>query len=105
MTYELREGQANIFKNDRKENPNAPDWRGEFLHKGQKMKIALWEKNGAKGLYLSAKITEDNWKPKVENRPRQEPEKRYVTAGKSDGWDEGDNIPFAPLKGTMVAFY
>lgn len=96
MPYEHKEGSASLFKNDKKGNQNAPDWKGDGLLNGKKVKIAAWEKSGAKGMFFSMKIEEDNY------RPTSQPEPKKTYSQPPEDLDSGD-IPFSPLKKTQIA--
>lgn len=71
MAYEHKEGGATLFRNDKKGNDKAPDWRGDGLLNGKKVKLAGWSKDSAKGGFISLKIEEDNFKPNVQNVERK----------------------------------
>lgn len=46
-----------LFKNDKGDNENRPDWRGELSIGGQTFEIAAWERTTEKcSLYLSGSI-------------------------------------------------
>jgi len=60
MAYEHKEGQISIFENNNK-TANQPSHRGTGLFQGQKIKIALWEKQGNLGTFYSGKIELDNY--------------------------------------------
>jgi hypothetical protein len=46
-------GAGVLFKNDRKEKPNQPDYRGDITILGEKYLLAGWIKDGKRGKYLS----------------------------------------------------
>lgn len=48
MAYEQREGSGSLFKNDRKEQPNHPDYKGSALIGGVEYWVSAWIKEGAK---------------------------------------------------------
>jgi uncharacterized protein (DUF736 family) len=63
-TFILHPGQGRIFKNDKKGNEKAPDFRGEAITPdGGKLKIAGWIQSpkGGGDNYISLKIEEDNY--------------------------------------------
>ena len=55
--YTMQEGQFTLFKNNKTTN-NAPYYIGEGMHKGEKLRLAFWVKEGKNGKYLSGKISE-----------------------------------------------
>jgi hypothetical protein len=84
MAYEQREGSGALFKNDRKSEPTQPDYTGNGLLFGKKVRIAAWIKEGAKGKFMSLSLQEDGGK--LEGKPESKP------AGRFD--DFKDDIPF-----------
>lgn len=70
MAYEQKEGQGALFRNDKGDNPNRPDYKGEILIDGTLYEIAGWLKDGAKGKFLSLSA-----KPKEAKKPAPEPMK------------------------------
>lgn len=48
MTFELRDGQGTLFKNDKKGNEKAPDYRGEAKIAGAAWKVSGWIRKSAK---------------------------------------------------------
>ena len=71
MAFEHKEGGATLFRNDKKGNDKAPDWRGDGLLNGKKVKLSGWVKDSSKGGFISLKIEEDNYKPTVKNVERE----------------------------------
>jgi len=62
MAYEMREGDLSVFKNDNATG-KQPQYRGTALISGQKYKLSLWVKEGAKGKFFSGRIEPDNYVP------------------------------------------
>ena len=56
MAYELKDGQGSFFKNDKKGNEKAPDYRGELNIGGTTYKLAGWIKDGQRGKWMSLKV-------------------------------------------------
>jgi uncharacterized protein (DUF736 family) len=57
MGHEPKDGQGALFKNDRKEKPAHPDYRGDLQVEGINFKLAGWIKetrDGRKFLSISA---------------------------------------------------
>ena len=55
--YQMQEGQFTLFKNNKTTN-KAPDYTGDGMYKGQKLRLAFWIKEGKQGKFLSGKISE-----------------------------------------------
>lgn len=53
----MQEGQFTLFKNNKTTN-NAPEYTGEIMVNGKKMRIAAWVKDGKSGKFLSGKVSE-----------------------------------------------
>lgn len=106
MSFEPKEGTTNVFKNQ-KTKDTQPDWTGTILIDGKKRKIAMWEKQGAKGPYFSVNIQADNYKPKEQGSYDQSPvSKPSGNPVRNPVMDEmEDEIPFSPLRGAMIASY
>lgn len=79
MSFELKDGQGNLFKNDKGDNAKRPDYRGELRAGGKTYKLSAWIKDGAKGKFMSI-----NAQPLDAAKP--------ATATPAD--DPGDAIPF-----------
>jgi uncharacterized protein (DUF736 family) len=57
-----------LFKNDRKESDNHPDYKGSITVKGQQYWISAWLKEGQKGKFMSLSVKE-----KDINQPAEKP--------------------------------
>lgn len=81
MAYEQKDGSGALFRNDKKGNDRAPDYRGDCNVGGQIMEIAAWIKEGQKGKFMSL-----SFKPKGE---------KQFTGGAASKQDEfDDDCPF-----------
>ena len=61
MTFEHKEGQGSLFKNDYKKSDSHPDYKGTIKLSGKDYDIAAWVKDGKKGKFFSLKVSEP-WK-------------------------------------------
>lgn len=77
MAWEHKDGSGSLFKNDKKGNEKAPDYRGELMTGGVLMEIAAWLKEGKNGKFLSLSV-----------KPKQERQKESVKEM------DDDPIPF-----------
>lgn len=74
-----------LFKNDRKEQSNHPDYKGSATINGQEMWISAWIKQGQNGKFMSL-----SFKPKEQSQPSQQKQ-----AGPApDPSEFSDDIPF-----------
>jgi hypothetical protein len=73
MSYEPKDGDVSIFKNDKAEG-KQPGYRGTALIDGQKYKISLWVKEGQKGKFFSGRIEPDNYKKPQESNDLPDPD-------------------------------
>lgn len=70
MAYEHKPGTFSLFKNDKKGNDKAPDYRGEGKDtEGNPIEVAAWLQDGSKGKFMSC-----TFKPKRAAQSRQGPE-------------------------------
>jgi len=53
----MQEGQFTLFKNTKTTN-NAPEYTGEIMVNGKKMRLAAWVKEGKSGKFFSGKMSE-----------------------------------------------
>lgn len=87
MPFEHKPGQFSLFQNDRKGNERAPDWKGHGKDMaGNEIEIAIWEKTGSKGTFLSGTIKRKE--DRRSERPRSEPNPQ------SRPQRDPDEIPF-----------
>lgn len=56
--FEQRDLSGVLFKNDKKGNEKAPDYQGNCLIAGEKLRISAWIKEGAKGKFMSLAFSE-----------------------------------------------
>jgi len=65
--YTMQEGQFTLFKNNKTTN-NAPEYTGEIMVNGKKMRLAAWVKEGKSGKFFSGKMSEPLEKPSSRNQ-------------------------------------
>jgi hypothetical protein len=67
MAYELKEGQTNIFRNDKKTEEKHPEYTGKIKLNGILYEIALWVKDGENGKFFSGRVSEKRQRNEVLN--------------------------------------
>lgn len=82
MSFELKDGQGNLFKNDKGDNAKRPDYRGELRVGGKTYRLSAWLKDGAKGKFMSISAQTDD---QVQAAPRPAPARAA---------DPDDAVPF-----------
>ena len=72
-----------LFKNDKKGNEKAPDYKGKVNVNGKDLEIAGWIREGKSGQFLSLKVSE----------PRQKVASVFDSKPKSV-FDKSTDLPF-----------
>lgn len=90
MSYEVRDNSGSLFKNDRKEQDNHPDYQGSAKIQGREYYISAWLKESKGG----KKYFSFSFKPKLASDRGSPP-----TGGRNDPRppaddDFDDDIPF-----------
>jgi len=52
------ENKGVLFKNDRKEKENQPDYTGKITLGGKEKRLAAWLKDGQKGKFMSLQVSD-----------------------------------------------
>jgi hypothetical protein len=71
-----------LFRNDKKDTPNHPDYKGGLTVNGQEYWLSAWIKEGKSGKFMGLALS-----PK---EPMAKPSER----SKSTGFDSDDSMPF-----------
>ena len=90
--FQQKPGTGALFRNDKEGNESRPDYKGDLtLENGEKIRIAGWLKDGAKGKFLSLKV----------DKPRDDREAVKSDGGSSSrpvagsrGVDPFDDVPW-----------
>lgn len=73
MSYEHKPGTFSLFKNDKKGNDKAPDYRGEGKDfEGHPVEVAAWLKDGGKGKFMSCSFKRKEGRPAPKPEPVKE---------------------------------
>ena len=86
MSYEPKDNSGTLFKNDRKQAPNQPDYKGKARVGNQEWEMSAWIKDGKNGKFMSFSFSAPWQKPDSEPARPQAP--IY------DDPDINDDIPF-----------
>lgn len=81
MTQYDNQNRGVLFKNDRKEQDNHPDYKGSINVDGTEFWLSAWIKEGQKGKFMSLSI-----KPKDDAKPAVKAKQKAI--------DENEDIPF-----------
>jgi hypothetical protein len=76
-------GSGALFKNDRKEKPTHPDYRGDATINGTKYWVSAWIKEGKKGKYMSLSF-----------RPANEEDAKPAPNPKAKAKADDGDLPF-----------
>ena len=97
MAYEHKPGSFTLFKNDRKESDNHPDYKGEGADiDGNPIWVSAWIKDGKNGKFMSGSIRLKDEARKSATETGHERQQRKAGASQpapAADFDD-DSIPF-----------
>ena len=80
---QTRDNSGVLFRNDKRENEKAPNYKGNITVDGKDYWLSAWIKEGKSGKFMGLAVS-----PKEEYKPKTS-ERSKVT-----GFDESDSMPF-----------
>ena len=89
MAYEIRPNSGSLFKNDRKESENHPDYKGTALINGVEMWMSSWLKTGENG----TKFMSFSFQPK-EQQAQQQAARQAAKPAPAAAPEFDDDMPF-----------
>ena len=57
MAYEQKNNSGSLFRNDRRDQPNRPDYKGSVMIDGVEMWVSAWVKEGNGKKFFSLSFT------------------------------------------------
>ena len=80
---QTRDNSGVLFRNDKRENEKAPNYKGNITVDGKDYWLSAWVKEGKSGKFMGLAVS-----PKEEYKPK--PSER----SKATGFDNAEDLPF-----------
>ena len=85
-------GHGALFKNDKKEKPTHPDYKGDVTIHGKKFWVSSWIKEGQKGKFMSLAFR--SAEEKSPEKPEAKPKPKGPPEGRDQSSLDDETVPF-----------
>jgi hypothetical protein len=81
---QVRDNSGVLFRNDKKDNDRAPEYKGNLTVNGQDYWLSAWIKEGKSGKFMGLALSPKEAQPKAKMSDRS----------RATDFDDGSDLPF-----------